>query len=333
MLNPKEDKWIAEKAPWLGRRLDRLEEIVDKQWVIGRLAHERNRELIAAKHAAEADIALFDREAAVFGAVDAAAPKEELVGLTPLEGRSTLPNSGNPVGLDTARRRDAEKRLAKAKAALETHQQESRVPVGSMPWAEAESAARKLAAELARADADVVPFEFTGRASRKRLLEATKAANAADAERSKVIHSYPLNEEAKAEARTAIRSAFPAKVALAGHDTEGRAMSPPTVSLLWRDGNSAPTPNDLADMLGWLAGQRIEDEVFAQIDARYAAFAKGGILSMTRGDRHRELSRLNRLIHEAELEEAANTLAIMEADGVMLYPPARMSAKAILGIL
>jgi len=332
MLTPKEEKWVAEKAPWVAERLDALEKMDDARWSIALANHARTTELVADKHAAEADIAAFDREARVYGYFDVAASEASLAAITPDIGRSGLPNSGNVVALDLRVRNAAEKRLAKARAALDKHHLATRMPAGRVAWGNKLDESSKYIGRLATANADVEPFDFTGRPSRKRLADAARAAEAADAERTKVLHSHETLEEARSKGRAAIRATPPMKVSKTDREV-ARLARVPTLSLMWRDGNSAPSEIDLADMLGWLAGARIEDEVFAQLERQYADFERRGILTMTEADRRRELTRLNRVVHEAELEEAANMLAIIESDRVMIYPPARMSARALLGIL
>lgn len=106
----------------------------------------------------------------------------------------------------------------------------------------------------------------------------------------------------------------------------------PLIDLIWGPGRDKPAPEDVAAMFLSFLGERIEDDLMAQLELRYSEYERRGVLTLSAAERRRELAIAQAAIDAAEVEEAAHLLGVIESEGVLIRPPARMSARALLGI-
>lgn len=298
------EDFIAE-VPVLSKRVNLVDDLADKQWADGDARAFRRRDLIAEKHEAEASIARWSRE-------------REGVPPNPKENTAPLERA--------KRRRD------KALAAMARLDEEAGPAPGFTTWNDVRT---KLVAPLGdiakRAAAQIVQHEPAAKVTRKALADATKASEALHAERKVVEESVIDRESAEGMLRGRLRTEFPLHAPVTNFKLAHDARLP-LLDLKWGPGRAEPAPEDVQAMLLWLANDRIEDELIAQLERRYADLAAKGVRVMTEAERRRELARLNAAIAEAELEEVALMFGLMESEGIVLPPPSRISARAWLGI-
>ncbi len=317
--SPTIEGWFANK-PWCSDRADLIvDEFPEKEWG-GRRAIDIHRSaLIKQKQDADAAIADWYRTAEASNVI------------INDEGHNVPGSMRNGPALSELRR--AERAREKAVKALAKLEREATLPRGRTGWMVKGPEVMAYIHDLARRNAPAEPHALKGKPSRKGMNDAAKVAEAGHARRKQIVEAYPDRDAAEAMVRGALRrDDSPLRVSLNSY-LMARQLNLPLVSLKWGPGRSEPLPEDVAAMFLFLAAERIEDDLMEQLDRRYTAFKADGVLTLTEPERRRELAIVDEAIHAAELEEAAHLIGLIESEGVLLLPPTRMSAKALLGIV
>jgi hypothetical protein len=312
------ERYLADKPQEF---VERAEALVDgfpeKEWSIGRGVDSRRNSLVAEKHAANADIADWHRSAEQYNVFDDAA--------------AAIPSSVTN-GPTTLALRRAERRKDRALEALAKLERQSKVPAGRTTWSTKAPEVNALLTKLARDNAALDLFALKGKPSRKGMAEAAKVADAGHARLKAVTEAHVDKATAEAMVRGLVREESPLHLALADfHMAE--TLRIPLVGAKWGPGREQPLPEDTAAMFNFVAGERILDDLLDQVERRYAGFAERGVLTLTPAERKREMTIAREAIHRAELEEAGHLFGLAEADGTLIRPPARIGARALLGIL
>ena len=182
------------------------------------------------------------------------------------------------------------------------------------------------------AGARVELYDFEARPSRKALTDLSKKGATLHAALQKVVEASPTLDEAQAMARGLLQNRMSLRAELNSYAVTKDLHD--LVSLSWADGHSAPSGTDIENMLGFLAGEQIEDELMRQVERRYDDFAKRGVVTISEGDRRREIARAS---PESFTRWSFKRRDICSASSPRTtscsHPRATMSAKALLGVL
>ncbi|MBN9307225.1 MAG: hypothetical protein BGO82_07820 [Devosia sp. 67-54] len=325
---PEIDAYLFDHG-FIDDRLDIIETLAERGGADAQTRLMQNDALVAAKQRAEAAEAAFVQRALTSGLpvvndLAAAGPETEA------EGGSLLGGERRPYVLESDYKK-LQRATAKARKTLTDFQQKAQPAPGTKSWADVAGEATTLVSKLAMENVDIEPFQFAGKPSRKSMADAAKVAEAAHARRKAVTEAVVDRATAEAMLRGAIRAETPLHVSIQNCHVAG-ALRLPLVDLKWGPGRSEPAPEDVAAMFLSLLGERIEDDLFEQLDRRYTDCEQRGVLTLSAAERRRELGIAQAAIDAAEAEEAAHLIGIIEQDDVLIRPPARMSAKALLGI-
>ncbi len=316
--SPTIERYFANKE-WCSTRADLVvDEFPEKEWSGRRAIDIRRSALIKQKQDADSAIAEWHRTAEASNVI------------INDEGHNVPGSMRSGPALTELRR--AERVREKAVAALGKLEREAKLPRGRTGWMVKGPEVAALIRELARRNAPAEPYILKGKPSRKGMNDAAKVAEAGHARRKQIVEAYPDRATAEAMVRGLLRSEdSPLRLSLNPYHM-ARQLNLPLVSMKWGPGRSEPLPEDVAAMFQFLAAERIEDDLMEQLDRRYTAFKADGVLTLTEPERRRELAIVDEAIHAAELEEAAHLIGLIESEGTLILPPARMGAKALLGI-
>lgn len=327
--NPKVSAFVFDHS-WLDERFDLIEGLAERQWSQAQANRLQNDALVAEVHRTAGLTSDYVRAAQGAAVVNDLAADGRPVEFAESQGGSLLGGERRPYVLesDFQKRQRAE---VKARKALAAHQAKAKPAAGRQGWSDVLSSGREVVVDLAQKGLDAVPYVLKGRPSRKAMTEAAKVAEAAHARRKAVLEAYPDRATAEAMVRGLVRAESPLHLSLMNY-AMAKDLRLPLVDAKWGPGRKEPDGEDVAQMFTFLAAERIEDDLMEQLEVKYADFAERGVLALSSAERRRELAIAEQAIHAAELEEASHMLGLIESEGTLILPPARMSARALLGI-
>ncbi len=317
-FSPNAERWLLEN-----NREDRAEFIVEKlpnmQWAHGRAIETQRTGLQKEKHDNAAKEADWHRKESQSNVV--------------IDDRQNAVPASLMSGPSLRELERIQRRTSKILDALQKLERDAKIPVGRTGWMVKGEEVKALIFKLAAKGDPAKLYALKGKPSRKGMNDAGKVADAGHARRKQLVEAYPDRATAEAMVRGLLRfEESPLRLSLNPYHMS-RQLNLPLVSMKWGPGRSEPLPEDVAAMFHFLATERIEDDLMEQLDRRYTGFKADGVLTLTEPERRRELAIVDEAIHAAELEEAAHLIGLIETEGTLILPPARMGAKALLGLL
>lgn len=327
--NPKIDRYVFDR-PWLDDRITLIEQISERQWADNQAHQNQNAALVESVHRAAGNVADYVRKAQGIAVLNDLGPNGEPLEYAEAEGGSLLGGERRPYVLESEFVK-LQRIEAKARAALADFQRKSKPAAGTKGWGNVVEEVKALVGDLAMNSVDIQPYTLKGKPSRKGMTEAAKIADAGHVRHKLVMEAVPDRTTAEAMVRGLVRAESPLHLSICNYGL-AHDLRLPLVDVKWGPGRNEPLPEDTAAMFTFLAAERIEDDLLEQLDRRYGDFAERGVLMLTAPERRRELAIAQAAIDSAEVEEAAHLIGVIESDGAVIRPPARMSAKALLGI-